>query len=154
MLTDVVRADKDEEISRGEDEDKAGEARADFVCRHGALNLFLSNIIPADRCLAGQNMHIRGGRREGGNEEDLQMGIKGGHAIPPLVPPRRSRSPSSTDLETIDFIPAFAPEEGEVASDYQGGARRTRCGTKNKMQSRCSTSRVSDVTSTKKNHRR
>lgn len=30
MLTDVVRADKDEEISRGEDEDKAGEAREDF----------------------------------------------------------------------------------------------------------------------------
>lgn len=61
-----------------------------FVCRHGALNLFLSNFIPADRCLAGQNMHMRGGRggqREGGSEEDLQMGIKGGHAIPPLVPP-------------------------------------------------------------------
>lgn len=78
-----------------------------------ALNLFLSNFIPADRCLAGQNMHMRGGgdgQREGGNEEDLQRGSK---KVTLFLRWSPSRSPSSTDLETIDFIPAFAPEEGK-----------------------------------------
>lgn len=44
-------------------------------------------------------------------------GIKAGHAT--LPPP--SLSPS-TDLETIDFIPAFAPGEGEAVSDYRWGS--------------------------------
>lgn len=35
---------------------------------------------------------------------------------------RHSLPPFSTDLETIDFIPALAPGEEEV-SDFQGGAR-------------------------------
>lgn len=71
------------------------------------------------------------GGREGGRPSDGDQ-RRSRYSSPGS--PRRSHSPSSTDLETIDFIPAFAPEEGEVASDYQGGARRTRCGTKNKMQ--------------------
>lgn len=73
MLTDVLSADKDEEVSRGEDEDR--QVRHCVLAK--ALNLFLSNFIPADRCLAGQNIRVtgeRGGQREGGNEDDLQGG--------------------------------------------------------------------------------
>lgn len=55
-------------------------------------------------------MRVRGGRvvqRESGNEEDLQWGSKKVTLFFPLLPH------SSTDLETIDFIPAFTPEEGK-----------------------------------------
>lgn len=51
---------------------------------------------------------------EGGDEHDLQTGSK-------EVTPFLISLPPSTDLDVIDFIPAFAPEE-EVASDFQGGA--------------------------------
>lgn len=114
MLTDVMSADKDEEVGRGENEDR--QVRHCVLAK--ALNLFLSKFIPADRCLAGQNIQVRGeadGQREGGNEDDLQRGSKKVTLFLPCLPPG---SPS-TDLETIDFIPAFAPEE--VVSDYQGG---------------------------------
>lgn len=115
MLTDVVSADQDEEVGRGENEDR--QVRHCVLAK--ALSRFLSNFIPTDRCLAGQNIHVRGeagGQREGGNEDDLQRGSKEVTLFLPCLP---SGSPSSTDLETIDFIPAFAPEE--VVSDYQGG---------------------------------
>lgn len=61
--------------------------------------------------MAGENIHIRGecsGFTEGRNEDDPWT---------PHLPP------SFTDLETIDFIPAFAPEkEEEVVFDIHGGA--------------------------------
>lgn len=62
MLTDVPSVGNDEEISGGEDEDRQVRPEEDIVFRQEALNGVLSNFIPADRCLAGQNIHVRGGR--------------------------------------------------------------------------------------------
>lgn len=75
--------------------------------------LQLSNFIPADRWLAGHNklMSRGGGRRVG-----TRKTFRGDQ--------RRSRSSSSTDLETIDFIPAFAAEEGKWCR-ITGRSRRT-----------------------------
>lgn len=117
MLTDVLSADKDEEVSRGEDEDR--QVRHCVLAK--ALNLFLSNFIPADRCLAGQNIRVtgeRGGQREGGNEDDLQGGIKEGHAVPPLPTPWLSLLHWSGNDR---FHSCFRSWRGEVVSDYQGG---------------------------------
>lgn len=88
MLTDVPSVGNDEEISGGEDEDRQVRPEEDIVFRQEALNGVLSNFIPADRCLAGQNIHVRG---EGGNEEDLQKGDQrrsrySSHARPPYSP--------------------------------------------------------------------
>lgn len=86
-------------------------------------NLFsLSNFIPADRCLAEQNVRVRGGRGvqwERGNEEDLQRGSKKVTLFFLLHPH------SSTDLETIDFIPAFTPEEGKRCQIIRVGPEDT-----------------------------
>lgn len=89
MLTDVPSVGNDEEISGGEDEDRQVRPEEDIVFRQEALNGVLSNFIPADRCLAGQNIHVRGGgerRAEGrvGMRKIFRRGIKGGHAIPPM----------------------------------------------------------------------
>lgn len=67
MLTDVQSVGNDEEISGGEDEDRQVRPEEDIVFRQEALNGVLSNFIPADRCLAGQNIHVRG-RGEGGEQ--------------------------------------------------------------------------------------
>lgn len=50
-------------------------------------------------------------RRESGNEEARQRGSKKVTLF--LLPHPFPKTPSSTDLETIDFIPAFAPKEGK-----------------------------------------
>lgn len=94
----------------------AAESRGDIVFGHKTLNSNLSNFIPADRCLAGQNIRAGGG---GEREDDLREGGRGSKRVTPPFP--RLHSPSSTDLETIDFIPAFAPGEGEAVSDYRRG---------------------------------
>lgn len=72
---------------------QAAESRGDIVFGHKTLNSNLSNFIPADRCLAGQNIHTRGGVGEdGGGAVQVEgvgartifgRGIKAGHAIPP-----------------------------------------------------------------------
>lgn len=59
-----------------------------------ASDLALFNFRPADRCLAGQIVHVRGergGLEEGGNEDDLQTGSKEVTPfliyLPPSLPP-------------------------------------------------------------------
>lgn len=73
----------------------------------------LSHFIPVDRCLAGQNLGVTGeelGAGRVGTSAKPSDRIKEGHAIPPAS---LSLPPASTDLETIDFIPALAPDEGK-----------------------------------------
>lgn len=87
-----------------------------------ALNLVLSNFIPADRCLAGQNIHVRGERgrqREGGNEVDLQRGSKKVTLLVPCLPPSLSLLHWSGNDR---FHSCFRSWRGEVVSDYQGGS--------------------------------
>lgn len=135
MLTDVAGAGgqrwRDKEVGVGGGgvgggRGQAAESRGDIVFGHKTLNSDLSHFIPADRCLAGQNIHTRGGVGEEGEEPCRWRGWARGRSsgggskqVTPSLP--RLHSPPSTDLETIDFIPAFAPEEGEAVSDYWWG---------------------------------
>lgn len=62
MLTDVTSGDKhhDGAIGGGEDKDGLLETGDGMCGQAEASNLGLFNFIPADRCLAGQIIHIRG----------------------------------------------------------------------------------------------
>lgn len=88
MMTDAMSWGA---IARGEDENGLLET-GDGICGQAeASDLGLFNFIPADRCLAGQIIHIRGEwgiLTEGGDEHDLQTGSK--EVTPFLI----SRSPT------------------------------------------------------------
>lgn len=92
MMTDVMSWGA---IGGGEDEDGLLET-GDGTCGQAeASDHGLFNFIPADRCLAGQIIHIRGERgslTEGGHEHDLQTGSK--EVTPFLI----SRSPTLPPL--------------------------------------------------------
>lgn len=63
MLTDVAGAAAAmERYAGGRRTRTAAESRGDIVFGHKTLNSNLSNFIPADRWLAGQNIRAGGGR--------------------------------------------------------------------------------------------
>lgn len=96
MLTDVAGAggqrwrDKGVEVEGGGvggGRRQAAESRGGIVFGHKTLNSDLSNFIPADRCLAGQNIHARGGLGEEGGgaaqvEDDLREGDQSRSCLP------------------------------------------------------------------------
>lgn len=121
-----------------------GQVRGDYCVQ---LKRPVSKYIPADRCLAGLNVLVRGGRwrAEGGGGGwewgRPSEGIKEGHAIPPPTPSFLHWSGNDR------FHSCFRSWRRGSGVGLSGWGLRMWCGTKSRMRGLCGSSQRSTVSS-------